>query len=501
MARHPEIEVVGEKVDDGYSGLLFDRPAFVEMMDAIYQGEANCIITKDFSRLGREYIEMGTYLRRIFPACGVRFIAISDNFDTLTDDSDDLSVSVRVAHNDSYARDSSKRTRDALKAKRKIGDYVGACPIYGYKKDENNRNLLVIDEYPASVVRDIFRMKIEGASAVRIADSLNELGVLSPMEYKKYHGLPHPKKCYSDVDDGKWSATTIFRILKNETYTGTLIQGIMGKPNYKVKAMLMKPPSEWQRVENTHEAIIPDYVYDLVQKVLLLDTRTSPNSDIVYTFSGILICGCCGNRMTRKIIYNRDKTITYYYYFCPTGKKKGCHLGATIKEDDLKLCVLQSVKAHIFNISQVENLLAELDANVLAKALAKKLTTQLNENKQRIIKIHGYKAGLYESMIEEDLTHKEYTSLKAKYTSDAAALSLANDRIEREIDDILSCRHEHLAWVKRFKEFENIELIDRKTVVCLIHSIRIHSKSDIEITFDHQEDFETALEILQKEAV
>jgi DNA invertase Pin-like site-specific DNA recombinase len=501
LAKHPEIEAVGEKVDDGYTGVLFDRPAFSEMMAEIEKGNANCIITKDLSRLGREYIETGRYLRRIFPAYGVRFIAINDNFDTLTVSSDDLSVSMRVVLNDAYAHDIAKKTRAALESKRKSGEYVGACPIYGYKKDENNRNLLVVDEYPASVVRDIFRMKMDGASAVRIAAELNERGVLSPMEYKKHNGLPHPKKCYSDVTGGKWSATTIFRILNDETYTGTLVQGKMGKPNHKIKELLKKPPSEWHRVENTHEAIVPNNIFDLVQKILRLDTRTSPKNDKVYTFSGILICGCCGNRMTRKTVPNRDKSIIYHYYYCPTGKKKGCRLGATIKEDDLLFCVLHSVKAHVTNISEVEKLLAELDADRVAKTLSNNLRTQLCENEERLVKIHEFKSGLYESMINGDLTKDEYKALKAKYIEDAEVLAEANVKLQNEIEDILSCRHERMEWIRRFKEFESIEVIDRKAVICLIHSIHIHGRTDIEITFDHQADYENALALLAKEAV
>jgi len=499
LSRHPEIEIVCEKVDDGYSGILFDRPAFTEMMNEVEQGNANCIITKDLSRLGREYIETGRYLRRIFPAYGVRFIAINDNFDTLNDSSDDLSVSIRVALNDSYAHDISRKTRDALESKRRIGDYVGACPVYGYKKDEDNRNLLVIDEHPASVVRDIYQMKIDGFSAARIARILDERGILSPIEYKKHNRLPHPKGSFSDVDGGRWAVSTIFRILANETYTGTLVQGKMGTPNYKLKEMLKKPPSEWHRVENTHEAIIHNYRFDLVQKILMLDTRTSPHNDKVYLFSGILVCGHCNNRMTRRTVPNRNKTLLYYYYYCPTTKKKGCGLGASIKEQDLVFCVLHSIKAHISNIAKIENLLAELDPNRAAKILSKHLSIQLEENKQRLNKVHRFKAGLHGSMINGDIDKDELKSLKAKYTEDENALEVSIEKLQKEIEDILSCRNERIEWIKRFKIFENIEELTREAVVCLIHSIYIRGKNEIEIKFDHQEDYENALKIYRNE--
>ena len=233
LKSQPDIDVVGEKVDDGWSGLLFDRPAFQEMMSEMAAGRANCCITKDLSRLSREHVDTLSYLRRVFPQLGVRFIAINDNIDTLTDSGYDLTVSLKSMINDAYCRDISIKTRSALYVKRCNGDYIGACPVYGYRKSEDNHNLLVPDEYPAGVVREIFQMKLEGQNAVRIAAVLNERGVLSPYQYKKDRGLPHPTGNYADKDGAKWSPRTIIRILGDETYAGTLIQGKQSTPNYK----------------------------------------------------------------------------------------------------------------------------------------------------------------------------------------------------------------------------------------------------------------------------
>lgn len=200
VAAHPDIEIVSERVDDGYSGVLFNRPAFLEMMEDIKAGIVNCVIVKDLSRLGREWIDTGRYLRQIFPAYGVRFISINDSIDTANERSgDDLTIGLKNMINDAYCHDISVKTRSALQAKREKGDYVGACPIYGYQKDPANRNRLVIDEDAARVVRDIYRRKIDGASAKRIATELNRLGVLSPSQYKVSRGLPHPTGGFTDV--------------------------------------------------------------------------------------------------------------------------------------------------------------------------------------------------------------------------------------------------------------------------------------------------------------
>ena len=200
IERNPDIEVVSEKIDDGYSGIIFDRPAFKEMMQDVTDGNINCVIVKDLSRLGREYIETGRYLRRVFPAYGVRFIAITDSIDSIDtahDSGDDLTVSVKNIMNEAYCRDISIKTRSSLDVKRRNGDFVGAFPVYGYMKAEDNKNLLVPDPYASRVVCDIFRMRLEGASASKIASELNRLGILSPLAYKKNNGLPYAKKGYT----------------------------------------------------------------------------------------------------------------------------------------------------------------------------------------------------------------------------------------------------------------------------------------------------------------
>jgi len=498
LKNHPEIEVVGEKVDDGFSGILFDRPAFKEMMTDIEEGRVNCVITKDLSRLGREYIETGRYLRRVFPAYGVRFLAINDNIDTLNDSGDDLTVSLKSIINDAYCRDISIKTRSALDTKRADGDFTGAWTIYGYRKDEENRNRLVIDPYPASVVRDIFRMKLNGHSAARIAEMLNANGVISPILYKKANGLPHPKKGYSDRADAKWSPNTIIRILQNEIYTGTLTQGKFSTPNYKLKEIIQRPKSDWHVIENAHEAIIARHNFDLVQKILRLDTRTSPNSDKVYLFSGILVCGCCGNRMTRKAV--PYKGVKYFYYYCPTTKKRGCVGGVNLKESDLVECVSESVKAHITNIASLETLVANLDSARIARELAENLSIQVTENERRLETIREFKAKLYENMINGNLSKDEYKSLKGKYANDADTLITANTHLQKEIESVLDCKHERLTWMEHFKQFATLTEIDRKTVIHLIHSIRVLGKTELEITFNYQSEYENASALLRKEA-
>ena len=494
VERNPDIEVVSEKIDDGYSGIIFDRPAFKEMMQDVTDGNINCVIVKDLSRLGREYIETGRYLRRVFPAYGVRFIAITDSIDTAHDSGDDLTVSVKNIMNEAYCRDISIKTRTSLDVKRRNGDFVGAFPVYGYMKAEDNKNLLVPDPYAARVVCDIFRMRLEGASASKIASELNRLGILSPLAYKKNNGLPYAKKGYADKADCKWSATTIIRILQDETYTGTLVQGKQGTPHYKIKQMEQRPASEWVRVPDAHEALIARQDFELVQRIKGLDTRTSPNEDTVYLFSGILICGCCGSRMTRKT--NRANGKEYHYYYCPTGKKKGCAHPVMLKESSLIDCVRDSLKAYIGNIASLKALLSGIDQSSINQALAKEYSDHITDNERRLEQVLEFKARLYESLVGGMLTKEEYASYKAKYTKQAEDIRESVRVLKEKLTEVLENRSERNRWISQFTQFSTLETLDRRALIHMVQSIRVRGKKELDITFTHEDEYKKALQLL-----
>lgn len=496
VERNPDIEVVSEKIDDGYSGIIFDRPAFKEMMQDITDGNINCVIVKDLSRLGREYIETGRYLRRVFPAYGVRFIAITDNIDTAHDSSgDDLTVSVKNIMNEAYCRDISIKTRTSLDVKRRNGDFVGAFTVYGYMKSEDNKNQLVPDPYASRVVRDIFRMRLEGASASKIAAELNRLGILSPLAYKKNNGLPYAKKGYADKADCKWSATTIIRILQDETYTGTLVQGKQGTPHYKIKQMEQRPASEWVRVTEAHEPLIARQDFELVQRIKGLDTRTSPKEDTVYLFSGILICGCCGSRMTRKT--NRAGGKEYHYYYCPTGKKKGCTHPVMLKESSLIACVRDSLKAYIDNVASLETLLSDIDQASINQALAKEYSDHITDNERRLEQVLEFKARLYESLVGGMLTKEEYASYKAKYTKQAEDIKESIRVLKDKLTDVMENRSERNRWISQFTQFSTLETLDRRALIHMVQSIRVMGKKELAIAFTYEDEYKKALQLIK----
>lgn len=496
IAQHPEIEVAAEKVDDGYSGVLFDRPAFMEMMELIKKGEANCVIVKDLSRLGREYIETGRYLRRIFPAYGVRFIAINDNLDTLTEKADEISVSVKNIMNEAYSRDISVKTRTALDVKRRTGDFVGAFTVYGYLKTGDKHKSLIVDTFAANVVRDIFRKRLDGYSAAHIAEELNKAGILSPLAYKRSMGIPYAKNGYADKENCKWSATTVIRILSDEIYTGTMVQGKQTTPHFKLKELETKPTSEWVRVEGTHEAIIDKADFDLVQKLKRLDTRTSPQSDTVYLFSGVLICGCCGGRMTRKI--NRYKDKEYVYYFCPAGKKGGCNSTSMIKESDLTDCVQTSLKAHINSVTSLNSIINSISRERINRELVSEYTGYIKSNEEQLAKVENFKRNLYENLVNDVLSKDEFLQYKQEYSAKAEDIKTAIQDWNDKLSEALENRGDRNRWINHFTQFSEMENLDRAAVARLIQSIIINADKSIEIRFNYQDEFQRATEFIKQ---
>ncbi len=354
----------------------------------------------------------------------------------------------------------------------------------------------MIDEDAARVVRDIFRKRIVGASAKKIADELNRLGIPSPLAYKVSRGLPHPKGGFADSQDAKWSATTIIRILQDETYTGVLLQGKKGTYNHKIKDVVEKPVDEWIRTENAHAPIIRKQDFDLVQRIMGLDTRTAPNGDAVYLFSGLLICGSCGACMTRKT--NNYKGKKYIYYYCPTGKKHGCQHPVMIKEADLKNCVLESLQAHINNVVSVEKLLDSINEEQINRELIAKYKTQIADNEARMEQAMRFKATLYENFVNGLLYKDEYKTLRDNYDEQISQAQEAIELLRKKMDNASTNTSDRLKWTQHFKRFASMTELDRRAVIALIQSIKVIDKTELKITFRYQMEYDAAIEKLSR---
>ena len=495
ISQRPEFREYAVRVDDGFSGSTFERPSFQKMIEDVKAGRTDCIIVKDLSRFGRNYLDAGEYIEKIFPFLGVRFIAVNDNYDSLGDKkaSDDLIIPFKNLINEAYCRDISVKIRSQLEIKRKNGQFLGSFAAFGYLKDEHNKNKLVVDQYAADIVRDIFKWKLEGVSPQDIADALNKLGVLSPMEYKRSLGMKFTTS-FKTNSKALWSAGTVIRVLKNPIYTGVLIQGKETTPSYKVHKRVTKDESEWTVIEDSHEAIISKIDFDSVQKVLKCDTRRSPGGKAVGLFSGMIFCGDCGASMVRKTVPAGEKK--YVYYVCSAHKQDKSCSPHRIRDNALEEIVLDSLKQHISEVVDMSELLTITDTAPLRTAQAQKVQRQLDKKHEEYEKLQKLLMSLYENLTDGIIDREEYTRLKASFTARADEAEKQMDALRGQLEDIHNHGTEN-AWMNEFIKRQGLTALDRAVVVALIDKILIHSNDVVEIIYRWQDEFAWQLDILR----
>ena len=496
-ANCPDIELAAEYVDDGYTGTNFDRPGFRSMMAAAERGGINCVIVKDLSRFGREYIDAGRYIEKVFPQKGVRFIAVNDHYDSLTaaGSGDGLIVPFKNLINDSYSRDISMKVRSNLEAKRRRGEFIANFAVYGYQRDPEDKNRLVIDEDAAAVVRDIFRWKIEGVNAAKIADRLNGRGVLCPAAYKRAKGSRYATG-FQTGRQAAWSHVSVRRILANEMYCGVLVQGRRTTANYKVKKVVQKDERDWARVEGTHEAIIDRAQFDLVQRLMDEDCRCPSGGDTVNPLSGRVFCGTCGALAKRKAVKSGAKT--YAYYNCPNGTVGGSCAGRTIPEAELDAAVLATLRAQIELVLDIDRTLEEMDALAWDKRELRKLEADMAAQEELIEKSNALKISAYEDFRDGLIDREELAAIREEFSRRIARAEDCLKALRGRRAELAEGADGEQGWLARFRRYRNIPELSRAVVVNLVDRILLYPDKQIRVELRHRDQIRDALEFLQE---
>ena len=497
IQNRPELREYAVRIDDGFTGSNFERPDFKKMMEDVKEGRTNCIIVKDLSRFGRNYLDAGEYIEKIFPFLGVRFIAVNDNYDSLGEKSasDDLVIPFKNLINEAYCRDISVKVRTQLEIKRKSGQYIGAFAVYGYMKDETDKNRLIVDEYAADIVRDIFSWKLDGMSPQDIAVRLNQSGILSPMEYKKSLGMRFATSFKANAQ-AAWSANSVLRILKNPVYIGVLTQGKETTPSYKVRKRIIKPEDEWTVIPDSHEPIIRREDFESVQKVLTLDTRRSPNDSNVQLFSGMVFCGECGASMVRKTVPSGNKK--YVYYVCSAHKQDKSCASHGMRDTALEEVVLETVKQYIRDVIDLDDILSMTDTAPLRTAEAQKVQRQLDKKRSEHERLQKLLMSLYENLADGIIDRDEYAKLKQNYAGRAAECEKQMDALKESIVQIKEQGGEHREWMMRFRKHQNITELERSIAVALIDRILIYKDNRVEVHFRFEDEFAWQMDILRR---
>ena len=499
LKKCPEITFVREYCDDGYTGANFDRPDFQKMIEAVQRGEIDCIVVKDLSRFGREYIDSGAYIQKLFPALGVRFIAINDNYDNAQPGAADneLILPFKNLMNDSYCRDISIKVRSNLEAKRRNGQFVGSKVVYGYMRSPDNKNLLVIDPEAAAVVQDIFRWKIDGQSPAQIADRLNRNHIPSPIEYKKGKGSKQ-RTSFQTKEVAQWSAVAIYRILKNEVYIGTLVQGKTTSPNHKVKKTVRKAPEEWCRTEHAHEAIIAPAQFDLVQRLMLDDTRSPTGAKCVHLFSGKVFCADCGSTMVRKTSHTNG--YKYTYFICG-GNKADKHLCSShmIRESTVYDAVLAVIQAQIAAAMDMSAALRQVDSLAWENRELERIKSKRAFQEEIVDKNRRLKAGAYDDFKNGFISREDYKTFTEQFECQIQAAMDAIAQLDQERNSIMGGLAKQQGWLAQFAKYENIQELSRNSVAALVDRIEIRENKDIDVCLLHRDHFASIVAFLSEQ--
>lgn len=459
-------------VDDGYSGTNFNRPDFQRLMNDVNNGKINMILTKDLSRLGRDYLQTGLYMQE-FSDNGIRYVALNDGYDNLKNEDSDIAPFKNIM-NDWYARDISKKVKNAIRQRAASGLWCFGQTPYGYKTLPENKNQLVIDENVKDNVVEMFRLASLGNGAYTIAKIFNEKGVITPSLYKSKNGCTIFNR--HNVDSNYWNAATVLSILKNKTYIGNMTYHKEECINHKTKKTIRIKPKDYKVVKNTHEPIIDEETFNKVQILISSRHNTHIKQDIDNIFKSLVYCSECGDRLA--FVYNKTKKGKTYYYNCV----KYNH-DKRIEKHNCSIKFYELKEAITTNLRYVSKLLLDKDKfikeyftdeiklkekNSYEKEKAK-IKSRLNTLNQLIMKI-------YEDLVNEKLSNVNYNLLLSKYQNEQLSLKEKLDKIESENNQIVDYIQLYQKFRKIFDEVIDFENPAREDICRLINKIIIHPK-------------------------
>ena len=482
---------IDEYVDDGVSGTTDEeRENFQRLLADIQKGKINCVIVKNLARSFRNNGDQSYYLGDWFPRNNVRFISLYQQpIDTYKDpqNAQNIAVPVQGVLNEEHARGTSESVRRTFDKKREKGLHIGSFAAYGYKKDPEDKNALVIDEEAAEQIKNIFAWFMEGMSKNAIVRKLNDSGVLCPAAYKNSKGMKY-KNPNALSGHPLWCAVSIGNILKNRIYAGDMVQGRYRIKSYKIHVQETVPEEEWFIVENTHEPIISREDFTNVQALLKKDTRTAPGQKNLYLFSGFLRCADCGKAMTR------SKVGENVYYYCRTYKdqsKTACtkHM---IRHSHLECGVLYAMKTMIFIAAGFPEIMARVNAAPSQKSQLTRLNERIAAKEKELSKIMRYKQSLYQDWKDGEISQKDYRHLQEDYERQREAIDGVIRNLYEEKPVFENGTDTENPFLTAFKTHKNIDRLTREVLIAFVEHIRVYENGSIDIRLKFANEYRRA---------
>ncbi|MCI9365299.1 MAG: recombinase family protein [Clostridia bacterium] len=491
LKKEKDLKIYDYYIDDGFTGTDFNRPDFQRLLNDIKEGKINTVIVKDLSRFGRNYIEVGNYIEQVFPSYNVRFIAINDNVDSYKDPKsiNNIIVPFKNLMNDEYARDISNKVRSVLNTKKANGEFIGSVAPYGYKKNPRDKHKLIIDKYASKIVKKIFKMILNGKSKTEVIDELNKFGILPPRLYQMqdtdYNFKVTEKTKY-------WDSKKLDKILKNQTYTGDLIQSKKRTISHKIHKVVENSFEDWIIIPNHHEAIISREDFNQVQDIIYdRDIKVNKNKEYD-TFSGHLRCNDCGNSFTIK------KIKKYEYYYCTSFLREKSCTNHSIKKEKLKEMVLNLINKQIELVIDID---MDIDRVISYNNInydEEILETRLLDIDNNILKYEKLKEAIKDDLICKFITREEYTEYENEYNNCLKRLIREKKEISEKLKKINFKSDKNKEWINKFKENYKLQHLSKKVVDELIDDIYVYDNGNIKIVFKYEDEFFEAIDFLKK---
>lgn len=490
--------------DNGYTGTNFDRPAWDELLRDVRSGAINCIVVKDLSRLGRNYIEAGEFLEKECPRLGVRFISINDGYDSASlNSTEELTAALKNIINDYYVKDISRKSCSALAIKRHNGEYIGSYAPYGYQKDPEDKNHLLIDPITAPVVRQIYGWRAEGAGYGTITRWLNEQGIPSPGRYRFEQGI-----VTNNNKKGRellWNRHVLSDILKNPAYIGHLVQGKCRASLYRGIPAHTVPKKEWNISYHTHEAILTEELFEVVQrfnerqsaaytanygKCSNLPKETNP-------YRRKLICADCGVQLKLYRSLAKDRSRGYYSYLCPTYEEHR-ELRCTkksIRSNVLDAAVLSVLKVQMALFLDAEKVLAGLISANRRTPMEDSRKAERAAMERQLARKESLSASLYSDWKSGILSYDEYRFAKARYNQELVALKQQLDEMRSVYEEASEQMETAAQWAEKIRAYRDAGQVTKELVDALISCVRLGNSGEVSVQFS----FEREQELLEQE--
>lgn len=474
MNHHAEFQqyTFTELYDDGYSGITLDRPNMQKLLDMIKKQKVTCIIVKDFSRFSRDYIDLGTYIQQIFPFMGIRFISISDKYDSSAEQSsnENMNNEFKSLLADFYCKDVSDKVKNVLEVKREKGIYSTGSVPFGYCKNPEDKYELLIVPEEAEVIREIFRLHSAGASLKEICQKLNDQGVMTPLEFRDKRKKQKRKELR--YDKRYWQLRTVYTILTNETYIGTMVSGKTEQESVGSKRKILKPRSEWKRYENHHEPIISREEFQKVQEDFF-QRNNAERGEVKHMLKGKVYCGGCQRKM--RIWGKEGRKQAYYCEYAKRSKENECYSGS-IDREELEKIVFEEILEEVRKRVDKDFIRKEIDKR--CRKTAQELERERLELANGIQKYKEEKMERYEQYRLGKISRDEF--LSGKMETDVLI-----EELERKLEKIEVGEAGNDMWKVREKESMlrviGMEKLNQEMAEAFIGKIILHEETCVEI--------------------